>query len=128
MNRNTSQASPVWDAPIYEEFFRTVRAANAAQPPERRVRVLLGDPPIDWTRVNEFRDVASQMRVVGDRDTHPMNVIKSEVLDKGRRALLVYGDTHFERTPPSMRTGCQSGSTIPCFPGSIIDQLESAPE
>src|SRR5215470_3222491 len=48
---------PVWrdifgwgfDTPIYEQFFRTVRAVNRTLAPARRLRVLLGDPLVDWS-------------------------------------------------------------------------------
>ena len=32
---------PSWNAPVYEQFFHTVRAINWMQPPTRRIRVLL---------------------------------------------------------------------------------------
>src|SRR5919199_2009018 len=44
------------NAPIYEQFFRTVRAINWALPPPQRLRVLLGDPPIDWRTVQRKDD------------------------------------------------------------------------
>ena len=123
--QDTSQLNMVWDTPIYEEFFRAVREVNRTLPPESRIRVLLGDPPIDWDRVQTFKDVFVQMREVGDRDTHPTGVIRREVLAKDRRALAIYGDFHLDRTPAPLRIGCQPGSAIPCYPGSIVDQLES---
>src|SRR6266567_203955 len=43
---------------VYEQFFRTVRAASWALPPGRQIRVL-GDPPIDWSKITNF----SQLRV-----------------------------------------------------------------
>ena len=46
--QDTTQRGTVWDRPIYEEFYRAVRDVNAALPVERRLRVLLGDPPMDW--------------------------------------------------------------------------------
>jgi hypothetical protein len=49
--QNTTQPHFAVDLPIYEEFFRAVRAVNMSVPAERRVRVLLGDPPIDWDTV-----------------------------------------------------------------------------
>ena len=49
--QDTTQNSPVWDRPIYEELFREIRARNRDLPEERRLRVLLGDPPVDWTKV-----------------------------------------------------------------------------
>lgn len=123
--QDTSQLNTVWDTPIYEEFFRTVREVNATLPAKRRLRVLLGDPPIEWERVTTFKDIFAQMREVGDRDAHPTSVLRREVIAKGRRALVIYGDFHLDRTPPALRIGCQPGSAIPCFPGSIVDQLES---
>jgi hypothetical protein len=123
--QDTTQLQPVWDPPIYEELFRAVRRVNASRPVDRRLRVLLGDPPIDWKQVARFADISSQMRAVGDRDTYPAKLIEREVLGKGRRALVIYGDQHLKRTPAALRPGCQVGSTAPCFPGSIVDQLES---
>lgn len=123
--QDTSQLNTVWDTPIYEEFFRAVREVNRTLAPERRIRVLLGDPPIDWERVGTFKDVFAQMREVGDRDAHPTGVIRREVLATDRRALVIYGDFHLDRTPAPLRIGCQPGSAIPCHPGSIVDQLES---
>jgi hypothetical protein len=41
---DTSAVGDVWDRPIYEEFFRTVRAVNEFLPEHQRYRVLLGDP------------------------------------------------------------------------------------
>jgi hypothetical protein len=122
---NTTQLRPVWDVPIYADFLRAVRERNARLPRDRQLRVLLGDPPIDWARVTSFADVFGQMREVGDRDSFPARLIQREVLAKGRHALVVYGDQHFTRTSASMRPGCQPGATIPCFPGSVVDQLES---
>jgi erythromycin esterase-like protein len=40
--QDTTVGTPLWDKPIYEEFFRAVRAVNAKLRPERRLRVLLG--------------------------------------------------------------------------------------
>jgi hypothetical protein len=52
------------------------------------MRVLLGDPPIDWSKIttlSEFRVFAPQ------RDPHAASVIQAQVLDQGRRALICYG-------------------------------------
>ena len=49
--RKTTQ-SPLetYDEPVYEQFFRTVRAVNWRLPAGKQIRVLLGDPPIDWSK------------------------------------------------------------------------------
>jgi hypothetical protein len=93
---NTSAHGSVWDVSIYEEFFRVVRDVNAALPRERQLRVLLGDPPVDW---NSSRSILEQIRDYGTRDAFPLPLILREVVAKHRRALLIYGDGHFSRKP-----------------------------
>jgi hypothetical protein len=36
---------------FYEELFPLIRNINRALSPEKKLRVLAGDPPIDWSRV-----------------------------------------------------------------------------
>lgn len=91
--QDTTQG-PLWDSPIYEEFYRAVRQVNATQPSDRQLRVLLGDPPIDWDTVKTGHDLAQW---IGRRDQFAADVIKREVLAKNRRALVIYGDGHFPR-------------------------------
>ena len=94
--RNTTQPTGVWDGPIYEEFFRAIRLVNASLPAERHIRVLLGEPPIDWNNVRTRED---HFRWIAERETYPTDLIRREVLAKQRRALLIYGDMHFQRKP-----------------------------
>jgi hypothetical protein len=91
--QNTTQAHEVWDVPIYEEFYRTVRDVNAGLPKARKLRVLLGDTPIDWGQVHS-RD---ELRQVVRTDTTAAGIIEREVLAKRRRALVIYGDMHLVR-------------------------------
>ena len=91
--QDTTTQHPGWDLPIYEEFFRAVREVNASLPVDRQLRVLLGDPPIDWSAVRTREDVGRWLASRG----HVMDVIKREVLSRNRRALVVYGDGHFRR-------------------------------
>lgn len=106
---DTTQPDAIWDAPIYEEFFRAVRTVNAALPRERRLRVLLGDPPIAWDVVRTREDLD---RFASKRDEHAAELIRRETLSRGRRALVLYGDYHFARTSV----------------GGIVARLESAGE
>jgi hypothetical protein len=94
--QNTTAAQAIWDVPIYEEFFRAVRAVNASLPRDRQLRVLLGDPPIDWDAIHSKDDLARQLKQL-DRDQHTVDLIRREVLSKRRRALVIYGDGHLSR-------------------------------
>jgi len=70
-----------------------VRDINRSLPRDRQLRILLGDPPINWSEVRNADDFRAW---VLRRDSHPAELIQREVLAKGRRALVVYGDGHFQ--------------------------------
>jgi hypothetical protein len=91
---NTTQESTVWDRPIYEEFFRAVRGVNASLPRERQLRVLLGDPPVEWND-------GTRSRLAMNRGAFAADLIRREVLEPGRRALVTYGGGHLWRAGPS---------------------------
>ena len=76
------------------EWFRLVRQINRARPVARRMRILLGDPPIDWTKVQTRED---HLKWLAQRDSFPAALIQTEVLAKERRALIVYGHLHYQR-------------------------------
>lgn len=77
-----------------EEFYATVRRVNQTRPPERRLRVLLGDPPIDWTSVRTRAEFTPWLEM---RDSFPAALIQIGVLAKRRKALVLYGHLHFQR-------------------------------
>jgi hypothetical protein len=89
--QDTTQPHAVWDKPIYEEFYRAVRALNSGLPKERRLRVLLGDPAVDWATVHSRSDFP------GRSDDFTTELIRREALAKGRRALIIYGGMHLQR-------------------------------
>jgi hypothetical protein len=89
--QNTTIANEI---PVDEEFFSTVRSVNATRPRERQLRVLLADPPIDWSVVVTRED---HFKWLSLRDSYPAALIVTEVLAKQRRALVVYGHLHFQR-------------------------------
>lgn len=93
IRENTVTATPAWDRPMFDEFFRAVRDLNRSLPRERQLRILLGDPPIDWSAV---KDPDDYRKVLLQRDSHPAGLIQREVLARGRRALVIYGDGHFQ--------------------------------
>jgi hypothetical protein len=95
--RFTVGGNVLWDAPAYAQFFRTVRAVNLRRPADRRLRVLLGDPPFDHSKVRLKSDLAYVQSVAEQRDSHFADVVQREVVKKNRRALLVAGSAHLLR-------------------------------
>jgi hypothetical protein len=113
-------ASPIgpWDAEVYEEFFTVVRDVNAHLPTERRLRVLAGDPPVDWNRSE-----AERLRLTRERDKHVADIVEQEVLAKGRKALVLIGTMHIRR-------GLQPNPTAPFAPefavANVTKRLEAS--
>jgi len=110
---------PVWrdffgwgfDAPIYEQFFRTVRGINRTLPSAQRLRVCLGDPPVDWTQITRQADIFPWLE---QRDAHYAAGIETAILAPGYHGLLIAGVAHFARAWP-----------IPLPPdGTIVHRIE----
>jgi len=77
-----------------EELIRAVRAVNTSLTEPKRLRVVAGDPPIDWDSIVSRQDHARWIEL---RDSYPADLIRRQVLDRGRRALVVYGQGHLQR-------------------------------
>ena len=97
-----------WDSPVYEDFLRAVRHLNAELPEERRLRVLAGDQPIDWS----VSSAQASFKGIDERDYSAASVIEREVLDRGRKALVLFGSAHLYRSRP----------------GTIVDILRQNPK
>ena len=82
----------------YANFFVQVRTINLSLPPDQRVRVWLGEPVIDWAKVNTREDIIPAM---SQRDSYPATIIKREILAKGKKALVIYGSGHFKYDVPA---------------------------
>lgn len=120
----TTQTSGVWGHPIYQRFFTAVRAANAGRPPAERVRVLLGDPPIDWRRIRRSTcprrpNPACLDYWISRRTAHYAGVVLAKVLARGRRALVIAGAFHLVR-PPSGGVQNETGIIERRHPGSVF--------
>jgi hypothetical protein len=85
--RNTTQPMCGMSG-FFEQFFPLVRAINQKLPSGKRLRVLAGDPPIDWEKVKGVKDIEL------DRDASIASVMEKEVLSKHRKALMVFGIFH----------------------------------
>jgi hypothetical protein len=89
--RDTTQPG-AWDSPVYEEFLSAVRQVNSGLERGRRLRVLAGDSPIDWNGPSQprFEDIE-------ERDRYAAATIEREVLNRDRKALVLFGALHLCR-------------------------------
>jgi hypothetical protein len=96
-----SSLKPVWfdtDAPklwgrlpLIPEFYEAVRSINSQLDPPRRIRVIGGCEPIDWSTVKTAADVA----MYPFKNNWAAHVITEHFApDPARRLLVVYGEAH----------------------------------
>jgi hypothetical protein len=91
--RNTTQ--PMCGASgFFEQLFPLVRAINQRLPAGKRLRVLAGDSPIEWDKLTSAQDIKDAPRKYFNRDGSIASVMKSEVLAKHRKALMLFGTFH----------------------------------
>jgi hypothetical protein len=75
---------------------------NAKLPPDQRIKVWLGEPPVDWSAIKTKADWEPLAR---QRDTYPAELIEREILARNRKALVIYGAGHFGLYPdPNLRS------------------------
>ena len=71
--------------------YSAIRTVNLTLRPEQRIKVWLGEPPIDWSQIRTKDDWEP---LVKERDNHPADLIAREILAKGKKALVIYGAAH----------------------------------
>jgi hypothetical protein len=86
----------VWNSPVYRQFYETVRDINQKHVCPHPIRVVLGDPPIDWSTVKAEKDYEK----FSDRDGYFATVVEQQVLAKKHRALLIAGELHALKQVP----------------------------
>jgi hypothetical protein len=87
--RNTTQSMCGYSG-FYEQLLPLVRAINQKLPTTKHLRVLAGDPPIDWDKVKTSKEALQFV----DREASIVSVMEKEVLYKHRKALMLFGPFH----------------------------------
>ncbi len=93
---------------MYPDFFAQVRRVNMNLPPNRRIKVWLGDPGIDLARVKTPREVAPLAR---GRDAVAVALIEHEILARGKKALII---SRTSKRLNFMKRGCSLTSPLAC--------------
>jgi hypothetical protein len=75
----------------FVNFYAIVRAVNLKLSPEHPIKVWLGDPKIDWTKINSFNDAQP---ILARRDENIAGIIVDEILKKQKKTLLIIGTGH----------------------------------
>jgi hypothetical protein len=75
---------------FHQDLIQLVRRINQGLPAPRRLRIVAGEPALDWLTTTPAVHQAFLTR----RDAHAATVLDSEVLAKDRKALVLYGLGH----------------------------------
>ena len=81
-------------SPVYGRLYRAVREANLQRPGQRGIRLLMGSPSADWSKIKTSAELAPYE---AERERWYAQVVKQDVLAKHHRALLIMGAGHFLR-------------------------------
>ena len=87
-------------SPVTASLYEAVREENLKRRGKHQMRILCGDPYIDWEKVKEKGDIAPYL---ANRDQWFTQVVKDEVLAKHHCALLIMGWGHLVRVLPVPR-------------------------
>jgi hypothetical protein len=85
-----------WNSPVYRQFYETVRDINQEHLCTHSIRIVLADPPLDWSKIKTEKDYEP----FTDRDGSYADVVEREVLSRHHRALLVAGELHAMKQLP----------------------------
>jgi hypothetical protein len=85
-----------WNSPVYRQLLETVREINDTNLCDHKIRIVLGDPPLDWSKIKNVQDYARWI----DRDASFAEVVEREVLAKHHHAFLLAGQYHVVKHRP----------------------------
>jgi hypothetical protein len=94
--------------------YAVIRAVNQSLPPDQRIKVWLGEPPIIWPTITTKVGWESLNR---QRETHVAELIMREILARGKKALVIYGIGHLGLYPGYENLRVQLEAK---YPGSLF--------
>jgi len=114
-----------WNSPLYRRFYETVREINQKHLCPHPIRIVLADPPLDWSKIKTAKDYAPW----ADRDATYADVVEREVLSKHHRALLIAGQFHVvKQTPEGDTDGLRAAQLIERkHPGALFCIVAAPP-
>ncbi|HEY3638993.1 MAG TPA: hypothetical protein VGK90_12665 [Rhizomicrobium sp.] len=97
-----------WNTPVYRAIYETIRDINRAHLCAHPLRIVLGDAPLDWSKVHTSKELLP----FADRDTAMANTVEREVMAKHHRAFLITGEYHAEKRTNDEADGLRTAQII----------------
>jgi hypothetical protein len=111
-----------FESPVYAQLLKAVREVDRGLPPARRIRVLAGDSPIDWTKVTTHEQWESYQ----PNNFSFAEVINEQVLAHKRKALVILGGSHVSKSRDPNRDPNTSSLVERKHPGTVYVVLLAA--
>jgi len=89
-----------WDSPLYYELLELVREINQSLTPDKRIRVLGGDPPIKWEEIQSMED---HRKYFSQRNSFPGRLAVEQAFHLDKRVLVLFGAAHLPKAPNEIR-------------------------
>jgi hypothetical protein len=98
-----------WNSPVYRQFYEAIRDINAKHRCKHSLRIVLADPPLDWSKIKTVKEYQPWT----DRDGSYAAVVEREVLARHHRAFLLAGQYHVvKQTPEGERDEARAAQLI----------------
>ncbi len=94
---STQSATLFGEANIYFELLKKIREINFALPKDKKIRVLGGDPSINWASINNIEDWKNQVGY--EREILPATLAKEFGINQKKKVLLIYSEFHLTKIP-----------------------------
>ncbi len=93
--RDTGQSPhEPWNSPLYEQLLAVIREGNSSLAAEDKVRVIAGDPAIDWANIKSREDYGAA-RI--HRDPYVAELAMEQAFELDQRVLILFGGLHLPR-------------------------------
>lgn len=93
----TNSLLQLGDSSLVELLINEIRKINSGLTDETKFRVVVVDPPLDWSKVRSATDFDPWL---GRRDLSFIKNVWYEVLDKNRKGFIIMGRRHLLRNDP----------------------------
>jgi hypothetical protein len=94
--RHTTQShTPLFESPVYLQLLETVREVNKRLPMNNSIRVLAGDPAMDWSGVKTRTEYIQRL---SQRDVWPSELAIQYGIKADKNVLVIFGGMHLLKT------------------------------
>lgn len=115
---STQSVGRFGEATIYFELLEKIRTVNLSLSENNKIRVLGGDPPIDWKAVNSLEDYNKSN---SQRDIYPAELAIEYGINRSMKVLVIYAEYHITKIIDKTASGHPSITTYvnDRYPGAM---------